>query len=533
MQKRISNELLSELSKYVTVNMGLYFPKGRWLDLLRGFQAAVKEFGTEDIEDCIHSLLSAPPKKRQVEILARHLTVGETYFFREPKVFEALEKKILPELIRSRWETEKRLRIWSAACCTGEEAYSIAILLTRLIPDLKDWNITILATDINPHFLAKAAEGVYREWSFRGIPYWLKENYFRLTAESGYEIAPHIKRMVQFQYLNLVEDVYPSLYNDTNAMDIIFCRNVLMYFSTAQVKKVIDRMHHCLLDSGHLIVASSETSHLFYPQFITLNYPGSIFYRKDLQAVAEKKKFANFYPDRSGEIVVPEQSPVIWESRAPSPKIDEDKPGSTFVEDYQSRVPRGKAQESPALPDSFAAGELPSVQTSPVDDNAMKEMETLYERGSYDEIVAILQKRATDTEKNVHALTLLAKSYANQGKLQDALHWCEKAIHLEKLNPKCYHLRAVILQEQGKVADAVDSLKRALYLDPNYALAYFMLGNLMKQTGKSKEGNKYLQNALHILGSHDHEAVLPESEGITVGRLKELIQIMVNGENPA
>ena len=533
MQKRISNEMLSELSRYVTVNMGLYFPKGRWLDMLRGMQAASKEFGMDNVEDCIRWLLSCPPKKKQVEILARHLTVGETYFFREPKVFEALEKKILPELIRSRWETEKRLRIWSAGCCTGEEAYSIAILLTRLIPDLKDWNITILATDINPHFLAKAVDGVYREWSFRGTPYWLKENYFRVTAESGYEIAPHIKRMVQFQYLNLVEDVYPSLYNDTNAMDIIFCRNVLMYFSTSQVKKVIDRLHHCLLDSGHLIVASSETSHLFYPQFITINYPGSIFYKKDTNAVAEKKKIENCYPEREEDAALPEPKAVVWEPVAASPKIDEDKPGTTFVEDYQFRASRERKQEFPAPQNSFPSPKEAPVEAAQADDAAMKEMERLYELGSYDEIVSVLQKRATETEKNVRALTLLAKSYANQGKLQDALHWCEKAIHLEKLNPKCYHLRAVILQEQGKMADAVDSLKRALYLDPNYALAYFMLGNLMKQTGKSKEGNKYLQNALHILGMHDHEAVLPESEGITVGMLKELIQIMVSGDNPA
>lgn len=281
MTQTLPDTLLSQLSEFVAARMGLRFPKERWRDLERGIRSAAPELGFEDTPPCIHWLLSAPLTKSQIEILAGHLTVGETYFFRDKKVFEILEQPILPEFLRLRQASEKRLRIWSAGCCTGEEPYSIAMLLDKLIPDLKDWNITILATDINPRFLQKASEGVYSEWSFRDVPLWIKERYFKRKKEGFFEIIPAIKQWVMFSYLNLAEDTYPSLSNNTHAMDMIFCRNVLMYFDTERAKKVIQNLFKSLVDDGWLIVSPSETSAALFSQFVTVNFPGVVIYKKD------------------------------------------------------------------------------------------------------------------------------------------------------------------------------------------------------------------------------------------------------------
>src|SRR5712692_5314204 len=132
--------LLSHLTDFVAAQMGLNFPRERWRDLERGIVSAAGDFGFADAGSCAQWLLSSPLTRGQIEILASHLTVGETYFFRERKSFAVLEDHILPELIRSRRGNEQRLRVWSAGCCTGEEPYSVAILLNRMIPDLKDWN---------------------------------------------------------------------------------------------------------------------------------------------------------------------------------------------------------------------------------------------------------------------------------------------------------------------------------------------------------------------------------------------------------
>ena len=200
---------LSQLNDFITKRMGLRFPQKRWADLERGITSAAHDFGFSDIDSCIEWLLSSKPSKSQIEILASYLTVGETYFFREEKVFSALEDRILKDLIQQRRKTDRYLRIWSAGCATGEEPYSIAILLDKMLPDLQDWNITILATDINPDFLKKAITGIYGNWSFRECPKWVTEKYFKKTANNRYEILSNIKKMVVFQYHNLCDDIYP------------------------------------------------------------------------------------------------------------------------------------------------------------------------------------------------------------------------------------------------------------------------------------------------------------------------------------
>jgi chemotaxis protein methyltransferase CheR len=470
------------------------------------------DFGFEDLEEGIRWLLSNPLKQRQIEVLACHLTVGETYFFREPKTFEALEKHILPKLVRARWQNQKRIRIWSAGCCTGEEAYSLAIMLNRLIHDIQTWNITILATDINPLFIKRAQDGMYREWSFRGTPYWLKEQYFHNRGNGFYEILPQFKRMVKFQYLNLVEDTFPSIYNDTNAMDLIFCRNVLMYFSTKQVEKVISRFHQSLLDEGWLITASSETSHIYYSQYITVNFPGSILYKKgtfEPQGFTRIEEGFSEGSARGDENITlfqfPMANPVKF-SAQPEPEKNEE-----FAEENEG-APVDEHQEQEKI---------------------YQEAMQLYTLGHYEGAIDLILKSIEQRKSNTKIMTLLAKAYANRGELKNALNWCEKALNIEKLNPVFHQLHAVILQEQGEFEKAITALKRALYLNPNFVLPYFMLGNIHRQQGKLGEAEKHFENALSVLTEYKQEDVLPESEGITAGRMRELILVTMNKEMPA
>lgn len=170
MKNSLPDYLLSGLSTLVAERLALHFPPSRWSDLERMACSASMELGSTDPKSFLERLLSTAVTSGQLEILASHLTVGETYFWRQPQVFDALEERILPELIRLRGSGEKRLRIWSAGCSTGEEPYSIAIALRRAMPAIDDWNITILATDVNPRMLRTAAAGRYAEWSFRNAP---------------------------------------------------------------------------------------------------------------------------------------------------------------------------------------------------------------------------------------------------------------------------------------------------------------------------------------------------------------------------
>lgn len=501
--RRLPDHVLSPLSEFIAAEMGLHFPRERWSDLGRGLVAAAREFGFENAESCASWLQSFPLTRRQVEILASCLTVGETYFFREKKSFEILEKQILPELIHSRRGSDRRLRIWSAGCATGEEPYSVAILLNRLIPDLKEWNITILATDINTRFLRKAADGVYSQWSFRDCPPYVREAYFE-TAEGGrFELAPQIRKTVTFSYVNLAEDVYPSLLNNTNAMDVILCRNVLMYFAPEPARRAIRNLHRCLVEGGWLVVSPAETSHILYSQFDTTNLSGLILYRKDSQRL------------RAAEVVagpLPEESRIL-----DLPALDfssEQAPETARVEAWEELVP--PAEGNPTLPEAE-----PSPQQKAV---------AFYELGRYAEAAEVLQSTLSEDAQEVPALALLARAYANQGKLGQALEWCDRAIAADKLNPPSHYLRATILQEQGSGEEAMASLKRALYLDPDFVLAHFALGNLSLRQGRVRESARHFENALFLLSSLRPEEVLAESEGVIAGRLKEVIAAFRGGE---
>src|SRR4030043_136497 len=207
----IPEALMQRLSDYLTARVGLQFAKRNWKELQQKMTPAMTDFGFDRVEEFIEGLLSLSPTQNQIEILASHLTVGETYFFRERRTFEILEQSLLPGLIAARRKTEKRLRFWSAGCSTGEEPYSLAILLDKLIPDLKDWNVTILATDINTGAIRKGEEGIYSDWSFRDNPPWFKEHYFEKVDGNHYRLLPRIRKMVTFSYLNLSEDHYPAL----------------------------------------------------------------------------------------------------------------------------------------------------------------------------------------------------------------------------------------------------------------------------------------------------------------------------------
>ena len=152
MKHTLPDNILLQLSKFIASNLALHYPKERWNELELKMASAAKEFGHKDVERFIKHIMSSPLTHEHTEILATHLTINETYFWRESHTFETLEQEILPVLISLR-QKEKRMRIWSAGCSTGEEPYSIAIALNRMIPNIIDWNITILATDISPRII--------------------------------------------------------------------------------------------------------------------------------------------------------------------------------------------------------------------------------------------------------------------------------------------------------------------------------------------------------------------------------------------
>ena len=485
----VPDSLLPRLSEFIAEQTGLHFPPERRPDLQRGLTAAAAEFGFADSVACADWLLSTPLTRPQLHTLASHLTVGETYFFRERKTFDALTNHILPELIRRRRGREQRLRLWSTACSTGEEPYSLAILVQQLLPDWRDWRVTILATDINANSLRKAAAGVYGEWSFRESSPEFKERYFARTPDGRFAVAPAIRNRVSFAHLNLAQDCFPALATDTNAMDVIFCRNVLIYFTPSHARKLVENLHHALLDEAWLAVGPSECSQALFSRFVAVNFPGCILYRK-----------SNIKEARPSSLV-PVPIVIVADAYA--------------AENHRAALADTSADVA-AAPDPRAAAE------------------SLYGQGRYaetaDTLLASFAKEAAQTAppssqtvQGPPTFSLLARALANQGQLASALVWSERWIAADKIDAAARYLHAMILQEMGDREAARRALHRAVYLRPDFALAHFALGNLARAELSSTEANRHYANALHLLrGCPPHE-LLPESDGMTAGRLAEII----------
>jgi len=483
--------------------MGLHTKDERLNELAQKITAISRDFGYDNSEKCLLWLMSAPLSREQTDILARSLTIGETYFLRDPQSFQVLEKHVLPEIIANRRTGGKNLRIWSAGCSTGEEPYSIAILLSRILPDPEDWNITLLATDINPVALERGRQGIYGNWSFRGVPEWLMD-YFRKRDDGRFEIIPSIRKMVRFSYLNLAEDSYPSLLNSTNAIDIIFCRNVMLYFAPALIEKMIEKFHNTLQDGGWLFVSPTEVSCRTFDGFTCKHFPGAFTYRKGAPD-GDNRELRHGAPE-------PAQLPAAAAAGLPR------------ALELPAAAPSPPATPEPAAATVAASSE--AKETTACCDS-YREAVALYDQGSYAAAAVKAREILAAGQCNVDVLELLAKSYANLGKLAEARQCCEDAIKADKLRAHNHYLLSIILEELGERDEAVAALKRTLYIEQDFVLAHFALGNMNRQAGKKKEAARNFGNALRVLERREPGEVLGDAEGLTAGRLAEIIRVMV------
>ena len=253
----LSFDLLESLSRRIEILTGQYFPLERFQDLNRNVCACARDFGYSDIETFARWLLAASLTENQVKTLAAYFTVGETYFFRDSRMFTALRETVVPRILARCAREGGKIRIWSAGCSSGEEPYSIAILLADMIAGIGNLDISILATDINGSVLEKAKQGIYRTWSLRMTNQIQKARWFTQKGDL-FILSPKIREMVVFTYLNLMDDIYQAMSNSINNMDLIVCRNVMMYFSKDQASRVLRKLAKSLRDDGILVLGSVE-----------------------------------------------------------------------------------------------------------------------------------------------------------------------------------------------------------------------------------------------------------------------------------
>ncbi|HWR58490.1 MAG TPA: protein-glutamate O-methyltransferase CheR [Thermodesulfovibrionales bacterium] len=256
--------------------VGLFFDDGSKFLLERRLSRRLKIHRLTDFRDYYRFLLYDKKKDEEMTHVIDLLTVNETFFFREQNQLRAFSDEILPE-IRETNREKKKIRIWSAGCSTGEEAYTIAMLVLEY-GTFYGWDVEIFGSDINQRVLTAARRGLYRKNSFRTTGQYFIDKYFK-EEEGSLHISEEVKRLVNFSHLNLMD---PFKVKFVAQMDVIFCRNVLIYFDQAARKKVVDSFYDNLVEGGYLLLGHAESLINISTSFALRHLKNDMVYQKPL-----------------------------------------------------------------------------------------------------------------------------------------------------------------------------------------------------------------------------------------------------------
>lgn len=432
-------------------------------------------------------------------------TNKESYFFRDKGQFSLIKQTILPDLIR-RNQRIKSLKICSAGCSTGQEPYSIAILLKELIPDIDSWNINILGIDINRESLAQAKKGLYNTWSFRQVEDDIKQKYFASKA-GYYQLSENIMRLVKFKQVNLVRDQMPDEAIDLRDMDLIICRNVFIYFTEAAITRVVEKFFNTLKHNGYLITGHAELNNNQVKAFHTKLFSESLIYQR---------RSGNFSLNSSSSISFEKPptkesfSPIIPINQFSTPNSHPKEKNKNHPHWNHSQPVKNYSQKSESLINNSISTPFTS------EEDILKEIEQLVTHKSYSLAQRKLEQVLQQFPQDFNATYLMAELEANLGKYDSAQEWCQKALTIDTLHIKPYFLLAQIEEEIGKIEEAKNLLKKIIYLEPEAFIAYLNLANLYQQEGDLKRSQKMRESALKILQK------MPDGK-----RIKELNNILV------
>ncbi len=269
----------SSLQQIITERTGLLLRDSELGELSRHVAARMAAL---KISDGSLFLARLATDNEEWSALYKVITTGESYFLRDQGQIALLRSHILPELLERRSQ-ERTLSVWSAGCSTGEEVYSLAILLDQIATerslDLTGWRINLLGTDLNPQACRHAEAGIYGKWSFRGVAAEVQSRYFIQQKHDEWRVNNNLRRFVHFRPLNLSQDFYPP----AGSVDLILCRNVLIYFADSAIAQVVDKFSKTLRPGGYLLTGHGELQGQLHTGLTAQFLPGSTVYRRQGQ----------------------------------------------------------------------------------------------------------------------------------------------------------------------------------------------------------------------------------------------------------
>ena len=394
------------------------------------------------------------------------VTINETSFFRFPQQFDALRDRVIPEIMSAKTSTNRALRIWSAGCSTGEEPYSISMTLLDMGIEGLGWKPQVLGTDVSTKALAHAKAGVYGPRAMMNIGAEVVSRHFETAPVGGHRVKDRVRSLVDFGYHNLIREPYPlSLMGN---WDVVFCRNVTIYFRLESTRRVVRNFFDSLNEGGYLFIGHSETLTSISDDFEPVDMGGVFLYRKP----KTKRIFG------LGQHVA---TPVRT-AKAPS----------------KTAEPARSARAPVAEPHSEAVSEL-AEQAPKTPQDLLERARVHLKEGRPRQVLEIVERVLEIDPNSAEAHLLSAYVHADSGEYDDALAACHRALAINPLLPVARYILGIIYQRQGDTVRAVSELKKTIYIDADFALAHLNLANIYKAQRKWQAAAKEYENALKAL----------------------------------
>lgn len=459
-----------EIAKIVRLESGLTFPVNRRPSAERAINIAMHAVSVADLCDYKKLLLA---NRAYLNSLIDDLVVGETYFFREPERLNYLRSVILPELL-SKKKANCQLRLWSAGCASGEEPYTLAILLREY--GLRE-HFQILGTDICRKALSRAEEGSYSKWSFRGTDESLIEKYFRACGEQ-WILDREIRRHVRLSKHNLAADARPAAAQDTGSMDIILCRNVLIYFDRDTIARVARLFFDSLAPGGWLMTGASDPCLREFAPFQSINSEAGTFYKRQPEQSATGDRIAgNWFPTAQSI-----------------------RQATLSGEHDRSKIPRLQSQATPHSSSPSGAGSEKGLA---------EQAESEFSQGNWQKVVDLLGSVGASTKLNL----LYVQALSNLDLRSQAEKAVASALCLDPLSAEINLLAALLLLRQKKHSECLQALKKVIYLDRSLVVAHFTQALVLRLLGDEAGALKAYRNARNLCSALPPAAEIPFAGG--------------------
>ncbi len=474
MQQEISPELYQKVASYIKKNSALDYSNAFHHNLKIALNDRTE---ANQLHSCEEYYFFIQQNPQEYQELIQQLTIGETYFFRYTQQFDFLRNTVFPEYSQSLQEkTTATINIWSAACSSGEEPYSIAMTVHELFGKNKNL-VNIFATDIDHNAIQSARQGIYRKNSFRSEnEKWSQKQYF-VEQEHSFQLQQAIINQVQFQQLNFLE--LENTPFAQNKFHVIFCRNALIYFSQKTVYQLIERFHDMLLDGGYLFLGPAE----YFPksQFSFVMEPqGHSIYRKI--KTPEKKIKA---------------SPQVLK------KTQLDSNQSNRV--YTIQKPR----KSYFMKSEASDTSHPNTSVSKNYQQLYEDAFHLYQQKSLADAEKLFKECTSDEKTEIRARIALAHIFSDQNKHTEALEQCQLVLQQEPVNGDAYFLMGMLYQQINDFLQAEKMLRKSIYCQENHYLARYFLAGLLEEKGERNKAQKEYQNIVNLSDNCGHHEIHP------------------------